>query len=80
MFAHTAQHYMKASLFPLTTEDIRADVGRTSSLVFQQVILTHQVLSQAEVCDGNPVSPGSTHTNSRLCKYNTCVMCLRYEM
>lgn len=48
-------------LFSLTTEDIRTDVGRTSSLVFQQVILTHQVLSQAEVCDGNPVSPGCTH-------------------
>lgn len=52
--------HMRANVFPLTTEDIRTDVGRTPSLVFQEVILTHQMLSQAEVCDGNPVSPGCT--------------------
>lgn len=62
--------YAKASLFPLTTEDIRADVGRTSSLVFQQVVFAHQVLSQAEVCDGNPVSPGCTFEENNSLKPN----------
>lgn len=41
-----------------TAEHVRADVGRAASLVLQQVILTHQVLSQTEVRDGYSVSPG----------------------
>lgn len=51
-----------SSFFGLTAEDIGADVGGTPPLVFQQVILAHQVFSQAEVCDGDPVSPGCTQT------------------
>lgn len=41
-----------------TAEHVWADVGRAPTLVLQQVILTHQVLPQAEVGDGDPVSPG----------------------
>lgn len=44
-----------------TTEHIWADIGRAPTLVLQQVILAHQVLPQAEVGDGDPVSPGEKH-------------------
>lgn len=44
-----------------TTEHVWADVGRAPTLVLQQVILTHQVLPQAEVGDGDPVSPAEKH-------------------
>lgn len=44
-----------------TTEHVWADVGRAATLVLQQVILAHQVLPQAEVGDGDPVSPGEKH-------------------
>lgn len=67
-------HYTREPTFSLTAEDIRTDVGRASSLVFQQVILTHQVFSQAEICDGNPVSSACTHKQQIM----YCVMYARY--
>lgn len=66
----------RAPACPLTTQYVRADVGWTSSLVLQQVVLAHQVLAQAKVGDGNPVSPRvhrktPTHTHTRVifCRY-----------
>lgn len=47
-----------------TAEHVWADVGRAPTLVLQQVILAHQVLPQAEVGDGDPVSPGEKHRGS----------------
>lgn len=44
----------------LTAQHVGADVGGTASLVLQQIVLAHQVLSQAEVGDGDPMSPKHT--------------------
>lgn len=44
-----------------TAEHVWADIGRAPTLVLQQVILAHQVLPQAEVGDGDPVSPEEKH-------------------
>ena len=47
-----------------TTEHIRADVGRAPSLVLQQVIFAHEVLSETEVCYGYSMSPGENQKTS----------------
>lgn len=47
-----------------TTKHVRADVGRAPSLVFQQVIFTHEVLSKTEVCYGYSMSPGENQKTS----------------
>jgi len=44
----------------LTTEDVGADVGGTSSLVLEQVLLTDQVFPQAEVSDSDAVGSANT--------------------
>lgn len=47
-----------------TAKHIWADVGRAPSLVFQQVIFTHQVLSKTEVCYGYSMSPAENQKAS----------------
>lgn len=58
-------------VFKLTAENVGADVGRASSLVFQEVVLAHQVLSQAEVGDGDSVSP----VQAKTCKHDEHPLC-----
>ena len=43
--------------YKLTTENIRTDVGRTATLVFQEVIFTDQVFAETEVGDSDTSTP-----------------------